>query len=208
MVDTNFDYQFKKPIVGIDEVGRGSWAGPVIAGAALLNYDEPLHKKLNDSKKLSPKSRFEIFESLKQNTYFGIGQSSNNEIDDYGIQKATFKAMEKAVIDLKKKIGEQKISTILVDGNQHPYFKNLSGTDLKLIVKGDEVSPSIAAASILAKCTRDLHMLEMDTLYGGYGFRTNMGYGTKIHKNKLFASGPTHLHRMTFAPMKYMKSKF
>ena len=86
MVDINFDKKFKKPIVGIDEVGRGSLAGPVIAGAALLNYELSLHEELNDSKKLSPKTRFEIFESLKNNTYFGVGKSSNNEIDNYGIQ--------------------------------------------------------------------------------------------------------------------------
>ena len=73
---------------------------------------------------------------------------------------------------------------------------------MKLIIKGDTVSPSIAAASIIAKCTRDLFMLEMDVVYDGYGFGTNMGYGTKFHKNKLFASGPTQLHRMTFSPMK------
>ena len=204
MLDFNFDKNFKGPIVGIDEVGRGSWAGPVIAGAALLNYDEPLHKKLNDSKKLSPKTRFEIFESLKKVTNFGIGNSSNNEIDNYGVQKATFIAMERAFLNLRKKISKMKISTLLIDGNQNPYFKNLFGTNLKLIVKGDEISPSIAAASIFAKCTRDLFMSEMDAVFGGYGFRTNMGYGTKIHKNKLFNSGPTQLHRMTFAPMKYI----
>ncbi len=202
MVDFNFDKNFKDLIVGIDEVGRGSWAGPVIAGAALLNYEDPLHTKLNDSKKLSPNTRFEIFESLKQNTYFGIGKSSNNEIDINGIQKATFKAMERAFLALRKKIGEKKISTLLIDGNQNPYFSNLYGADLKLILKGDSISPSIAAASIFAKCTRDLYMLEMDAFYEGYGFGTNMGYGTKLHKNKLFTSGPTQLHRMTFAPMK------
>ena len=204
MVNINFDKKFKKPIVGIDEVGRGSWAGPVIACAALLNYDKPLHKKLNDSKKLSFKTRFEIFESLKLNAYFGIGQSSNDYIDTHGIQKATFKAMERAFVDLRKKISELKISTLLIDGNQNPYFKNISGIDLKLIIKGDMISPSIAAASIYAKCTRDLYMLEMDTIYNGYGFGTNMGYGTKLHKNKLFTSGPTQLHRMTFAPMKHI----
>ena len=204
MIDANFDNNFKKPVVGIDEVGRGSWAGPVIAGAALLNCNESLYKNLNDSKKLSPKARFKIFESLKKNIYFGIGESSNNEIDCYGIQKSTFKAMERAFLDLRKKTGELKISTLLIDGNQKPYFKNLFGTNLKLIVKGDETSPSIAAASIFAKCTRDLYMLEMDTVYSGYGFKTNMGYGTKFHKKKLILLGPTQFHRMTFSPMKKM----
>jgi len=202
LVDLNFDKNFMSPIVGIDEVGRGSWAGPVTAGACLLNYRKPLPQKLNDSKKLSSKIRFEIFEQLKQDTFFGIGESSNKEIDNFGIQKATFKAMERALINLRKKIGEVKISTLLIDGNQKPSFLDKFGIDIKLIIKGDTISPSIAAASIIAKCIRDLYMLKMDTVYGGYGFGTNMGYGTKLHKNKLFLSGPTQLHRMTFSPMK------
>ena len=204
MFDINFDNKFKKPIIGIDEVGRGSWAGPVVAGAALLNDEEPLHKNLNDSKKLSPKTRFEVFESLKKTTHFGIFASSNNEIDKFGIQKATFKAMERAIKILKQKIGKQKIATLLIDGSQKPYFKDLFAVDIRLIVKGDTISPSIAAASIIAKCTRDLYMLKMDKVYRGYGFGTNMGYGTKFHKNKLLSSGPTQLHRMTFAPMKHI----
>ena len=204
MVDINFDNKFKKPIIGVDEVGRGSWAGPVVAGAALLNFEEPLNKNLNDSKKLSSKTRLEVFESLKKTTQFGIFASSNNEIDKFGIQKATFKAMERAIKILKQKIGKQKIATLLIDGSQKPYFKDLFAVDIRLIVKGDTISPSIAAASIIAKCTRDLYMLKMDKVYRGYGFGTNMGYGTKFHKNKLLSSGPTQLHRMTFAPMKHI----
>ena len=204
MFDINFDNKFKKPIIGIDEVGRGSWAGPVVAGAALLNFEEPLNKNLNDSKKLSSKTRLEVFESLKKTTQFGIFASSNNEIDKFGIQKATFKAMERAIKILKQKIGKQKIATLLIDGSQKPYFKDLFAVDIRLIVKGDTISPSIAAASIIAKCSRDLYMLKMDEVYKGYGFGTNMGYGTKLHKDKLFTSGPTQLHRMTFAPMKHI----
>ena len=104
MLDFNFDSNFENPIVGIDEVGRGSWAGPVVAGACLLNHNIPLPKNLNDSKKLSPKIRYAIFEELKQTVFFGIGGSSNYEIDNLGIQKATFRAMERAYIDLIKKI--------------------------------------------------------------------------------------------------------
>ena len=204
MVDFNFDKSFKNPIVGIDEVGRGSWAGPVVAGACLLNYNIPLPKNLNDSKKLSPKIRYEIFEELKQTAFFGIGESSNDEIDNHGIQKATFRAMERAYIDLRKKIDQDKISTLLIDGNQNPGFQDTFGADVKLITRGDTLSPSIAAASIFAKCTRDLYMIEMDAIYEGYGFGTNMGYGTKLHKKKLLISGPTQLHRMTFAPMKHI----
>ena len=205
MVDFNYDKSYENPIVGIDEVGRGSWAGPVVAGACLLNHNIPLPKNLNDSKKLSPKVRYEVFEELKQSAFFGIGESSNNEIDNHGIQKATFRAMERAYIDLRKKTDQVKISTLLIDGNQNPGFQDKFGADMKLIIRGDTLSPSIAAASIFAKCTRDLYMLEMDSVFKGYGFGSNMGYGTKIHKNKLFSSGPTQLHRMSFLPMKNMK---
>lgn len=204
MVDFNFDKSFENPIVGIDEVGRGSWAGPVMAGACLLNYKKELPKNLNDSKKLMPKIRYEIFEKLKENAYYGIGVSSNNEIDIYGIQNATFKAMERAFLDLRKKCDELIIATILIDGSQKPHFQDTLGAEIKLIIKGDTISPSIAAASIFAKCTRDLYMIEMDMIYEGYGFRTNMGYGTSLHKSKILASGPTQLHRMTFSPMKNM----
>ena len=205
MVDFNYDKSYEHPIVGIDEVGRGSWAGPVIAGACLLNHNIPLPKNLNDSKKLSPKIRKEIYQELIQTAFFGIGESSNNEIDNHGIQKATFRAMERAYIDLRKKTDQVKISTLLIDGNQNPGFQDKFGADMKLIIRGDTLSPSIAAASIFAKCTRDLYMLEMDSVFKGYGFGSNKGYGTKIHKNKLFSTGPTQLHRMSFLPMKNMK---
>ena len=189
-------------IAGVDEVGRGCLAGPVVAAAVILKNSIT---SLNDSKKLSPKIRQEIFQELKQTVFFGIGESSNNEIDNHGIQKATFRAMERAYIDLRKKTDQAKISTLLIDGNQNPGFQDTFGADMKLIIRGDALSPSIAAASIFAKCTRDLYMLEMDTVFKGYGFGSNMGYGTKIHKNKLFSSGPTQLHRMSFLPMKNMK---
>ena len=205
MVDFNFDKSFENPIVGIDEVGRGSWAGPVVAGACLFNHNISLPKNLNDSKKLSPKIRYEIFDELKKTVIFGIGESSNNEIDNHGIQKATFTAMERAYIDLRKKVDKVKISTLLIDGNENPGFQDTFGADTKLIIKGDTISPCIAAASIFAKCTRDLYMLEMDSVYKGYGFGSNMGYGTKTHKNKLIRSGITQLHRISFFPMKSMK---
>ena len=95
-MDFNFDFQFDRNVIGVDEVGRGSWAGPVMAGAALLNYQMPIDKRLNDSKKLTPKIRKEILENLTKNNIFGIGEVSNHEIDKIGILKATFKAMEMA----------------------------------------------------------------------------------------------------------------
>ena len=205
MVDFNFDKRFENPIVGIDEVGRGSLAGPVTASAVLLNFDKPIPKNLDDSKKTSSKMRLDIYKSLKKYTYYGIGEASNDEIDTYGIVKATFSAMERSLLNLMSKIHNKKLSTLLIDGTQKPNFKDTFGADTKLIKKGDALSPSIAAASIFAKCNRDALMIKMADVYEGYGFSKNMGYGTKLHKTKLHISGPTQFHRMTFSPMKFMK---
>ena len=113
--------------------------------------------------------------------------------------------MERALQDLTDKLYNYKISTLLIDGIQMPDLQNTFGADIKLIKKGDTISPSIAAASIIAKHSRDSLMFKMGKVYRGYGFNTNMGYGTKDHKKKLLLLGPTHLHRMTFSPMKFMK---
>ena len=202
MIDFDFDKKFSKPVIGIDEVGRGSWAGPVMSGAVLLDYEKPLHKKLNDSKKIPSKMRYEVFDHLKKNAIYGIGEASNNEIDNYGIMRASFISMERALKELIDKSSKIKISTLLIDGIHMPDFQNTYGADIKLIKKGDTFSPSIAAASVIAKCTRDLLMIKMDKVYRGYELCTNMGYGTNSHRKKLLISGPTQFHRMTFAPMK------
>ena len=102
-MDFNFDFQFDRNVIGVDEVGRGSWAGPVMAGAAFLNYQMPIDKRLNDSKKLTPKIRKEILKTLTKDNIFGIGEVNNYEIDQIGIVKATFKAMKLALIDLLSK---------------------------------------------------------------------------------------------------------
>ena len=200
-MDFDFDFQYKNPVIGVDEVGRGSWAGPVIAGAALLNYLKPIDKRLNDSKELNPKTRNEILENLTENTIFGIGKVSNIEIDQIGIQKATFKAMEIALCDLFYKSKNFETYTILIDGIVMPNFHKDFNCEIKLVKKGDTLSPSIAAASIYAKCFRDDLMIKIDDISRGYGFSKNMGYGTKTHKKKLLLSGPTQFHRMTFKPM-------
>ena len=197
----NFDLNFKKPLIGVDEVGKGSWAGPVLAGAAFLDFKKPLHRYLDDSKKLTSKKRNEVLQELSKNHLFGIGAVSNSEIDKYGIMKATFKAMEEAVNDILKKIYHTKISLILVDGTVMPEFDKQFSHDIKLIKKGDTISPSIAAASIFAKCSRDKIMEDLDEIYPGYNFFFNKGYGTIKHKEKLFISGPTQIHRMSFSPM-------
>ena len=201
-MDFNFDFQFDKPVIGVDEVGRGSWAGPVVAGAALIDYQTPIDKSLDDSKKLTIKKRREIFSALNKKNTFGLGSVSNIEIDQIGILKATFKAMEMALINLMDKIINPLEIIILIDGNIMPDFKENFSSEIKLVKKGDAISPSIAAASIFAKCLRDDLMIQMDKKYSGYGFSKNMGYGTKHHREKLISSGPTQFHRMTFKPMK------
>ena len=205
MINQNFDRNYDFPLIGVDEVGRGSWAGPVMAGAALIDFGRPLHKMLNDSKKLSIEMRNEIFDSLTKTTLFGIGKASNLEVDQNGILKATFSAMERAIANLTKNICKKKIATILIDGTHMPHFHKTIGAEIKLIKGGDGKSPSIAAASIYAKVTRDKFMEEIDKTYPGYGFSKNMGYGTKYHREKLIKLGTTPLHRMTFRPMKNLK---
>ena len=103
LIDFNFDFQFDRQVIGVDEVGRGSWAGPVMAAAAMLNYQKPIDKRLNDSKRLNQKIRKEILETLTETCIFGIGEVSNYEIDQIGIQQSTFKAMEIALSNLMEK---------------------------------------------------------------------------------------------------------
>ena len=206
-MDFSFDFQFDRNVIGVDEVGRGSWAGPVMAGAAFLNYQMPIDKRLNDSKKLTPKIRKEILENLTENNIFGIGEVSNHEIDKIGILKATFKAMELALSNLISKCRNIEPYILLIDGTVMPDFHKQFNCEIKLVKKGDKLSPSIAAASIYAKCFRDDLMIKLDKKFKGYGFLTNMGYGSKKHREKLTLSGPTHIHRMTYKPMKDLKYK-
>tara|TARA_Y100001954_G_scaffold235591_1_gene293721 strand:- start:663 stop:1280 length:618 start_codon:yes stop_codon:yes gene_type:complete len=205
-MDFNFDFQFGKQVIGVDEVGRGSWAGPVMACAALLDYQKPIDRRLDDSKKLSHKIRKEILYTLTKNSIFGIGEVSNIEIDQFGISKATFRAMEIALSNLIENIKENKETIILIDGTVMPKFNKKFGFEVRLVKKGDSLSPSIAAASIYAKCARDELMIKLDKKFTGYGFSKNMGYGTKYHRKKILLSGPTHIHRMTFSPMKNSKN--
>ena len=205
MIDINFDKNYSYPLIGVDEVGRGSWAGPVMAGAAMLDLEKPLHKKLNDSKKLSSEIRNEILVYLEPTTLFGIGEVSNFEIDQKGILQATFLAMERAIKSLIKKLYKKNISTILIDGINMPDFQIKLDSEIKLIKGGDGKSPSIAAASIYAKQTRDQLMKQIDKTYPGYGFSSNMGYGTKFHRENLIKLGPTPLHRRTFKPLRSLQ---
>ena len=176
-------------ICGVDEAGRGPLAGPVCAAAVIL----PEHLELpglNDSKKLSDKKRRELFPLIKEQAIaYGIGLASEKEIDEINILQATFLAMERAIAQL-----EGKADLALIDGNRARDF----GLNVKTVVKGDSLSASIAAASILAKVTRDDMMEAYAEDYPGYGFEVHKGYGTKAHYAALTEKGPSPIHRMTF----------
>ena len=176
-------------VCGVDEAGRGPLAGPVCAAAVILpkEYEIP---GLNDSKKLTDKKRRELYDVITQQAVcYGIAFADEKEIDEINILQATFRAMERAVAQLSI-----SPDIVLVDGNRAPAL----GFPMKTVIKGDSLSASIAAASILAKVTRDRLMEEQDTLYPAYGFAVHKGYGTKRHYEALAAEGPCPIHRMSF----------
>ncbi|MEI8096517.1 MAG: ribonuclease HII [Candidatus Moraniibacteriota bacterium] len=210
-------------IVGIDEAGRGPLAGPVVASAvcykdAHFQIPEELEKQfgfIRDSKKLSEKKREEMFDFIHEHFYVGVGIINAETIDRVNILQATFLAMKSAVADLQRvmnlpeslretlRAGHASIIThqdlcLLVDGNQE--IPNCSYTQ-EVVVGGDGIVKSIAAASIVAKVTRDRMILEYDKLYPGYGFASHKGYGTKVHMDALRHLGPCPIHRMSFKPV-------
>ena len=176
-------------ICGVDEAGRGPLAGPVCAAAVIL----PPHLEipgLDDSKKLSDKRRRELFPIIKEQAIaYGIGLASHEEIDEINILQATFLAMKRALAQL-----EGKADFALIDGNRETDF----GVPVQTVVKGDSRSANIAAASVLAKVTRDDIMEAMAEEYPQYGFEIHKGYGTKAHYAALTAHGPSPIHRMSF----------
>lgn len=189
--DFSFEAQHISPVAGIDEAGRGPLAGPVVAAAVILDPDN-YPDGLNDSKKLSHKKREQLFEALQQCADIGVGIIEPEEIDRINILQATYKAMTQACGALSNHPNH-----CLVDGNRLPPL-DIEATP---IVKGDAKSLSIAAASIIAKVTRDRIMLELDHRHPEYGWAKNMGYGTKTHRDAIMAHGPTPHHRMSFAPL-------
>lgn len=177
-------------VCGIDEAGRGPLAGPVCAAAVILPPETEI-EGLNDSKKLSEKRREALYDVITaQAVAYGIAFASEQEIDEINILQATFLAMRRAVEQLTV-----RPDIALVDGNREP---NLGGIPVRTIVKGDSLSASIAAASILAKVTRDRFMIEQDAHYPEYGFAIHKGYGTQAHYAALRAHGPCPIHRSTF----------
>ena len=183
------EYSDHQAICGIDEVGRGPFAGPVVAGAVILPKDHPI-LYLNDSKKLSEKKREELYEViLKEAVATGIGMASPARIDEINILQATYEAMRMAISNLSV-----QPDLLLNDAVTIPEIEIMQIP----IIKGDAKSVSIAEASILAKVTRDRLMVEYEKVFPGYDFASNKGYGTKAHIEGLKKFGPTPIHRMSF----------
>lgn len=179
-------------VAGTDEVGRGPLAWDVVAAAVILDPAKPIGG-LADSKKLSSKQRMTCFDSIVKNAHcYAIGRASVLEIEQINILHASLLAMSRAISGLKV-----QPEFVYVDGNQCPEWKYPSQS----VVKGDSLVPSISAASIIAKVTRDKEMQEMDRQYPGYDFASNMGYPTPAHLAALDSLGVTPIHRRTFAPV-------
>ena len=181
------------PIAGVDEAGRGPLAGPVVAACAVIPLDYPFYY-LNDSKKMSEKRREALFEDLqKEAIAFGIGIVSPERIDEINILQATYEAMREALKDMEKRFSlSPRIllnDAVTIPGVQIPQ---------KAIVHGDAKSLSIAAASVLAKVTRDHIMFKYDEQYPEYGFKQHKGYGTKVHREAILTHGPCPIHRRSF----------
>ena len=178
-------------ICGIDEVGRGPLAGPVVSAAVILPTSHGIIG-LKDSKKISPKIREELFEQIIKISDVGIGVVSSRQIDKINILQATYKSMEKALCNLKRQPDK-----IMVDGFALP----LKGIKSEGVIKGDEKIEQISAASIIAKVARDKFMKLVDSIFPEYGFKKNKGYGTKNHIAALKDNKATLIHRKTFRPV-------
>lgn len=193
MVDYSIENEYRKKgfdiICGVDEAGRGPLAGPVYAAAVILPSDCVI-EGLNDSKKLTEKKREALFDEIKEKALaYGIASADEKEIDEINILNTTFLAMKRAIDSLSV-----KPDLALIDGNQKPH------TDIEevTVIKGDAKSMSIAAASVLAKVSRDRFMLEMAEKYPQYEFARHKGYGTKLHYEKIAQYGVCDIHRRTF----------
>ena len=179
-------------LAGVDEVGRGSLVGPVYAAAVILNKSINL-KILKDSKTLTKEKREYLFSYIKKNSIWAVGKASVKEIDKINILRASLLAMKRAIKKLKR-----KPTKVLIDGNKIPNIKNYN---LRAIIKGDQKIPSISAASIVAKVSRDTFIKTLAKKNKGYNWGQNYGYGTKQHLKAIKKLGITKHHRRTFAPV-------
>lgn len=193
---------------GIDEAGRGPLAGPVVASAVIIPSDVrdmDFIQSLNDSKKVTKKRREALYPLIKQHCIVGVGIVEPRDIDSLNILQATFKAMKLATANLSECIHYTKPEWLLIDGNKAPLSKHYK---IKTVVKGDSLSCSIAAASIIAKVTRDSIMEELHEKYPHYGWNSNAGYGSQSHRDAITQHGYTIHHRKSFEPVKSMDEKF
>jgi ribonuclease HII len=187
-----------KIVVGIDEAGRGPLAGPVVAGACVIQSKDQVVPTVRDSKKMTEKQRNEAFDLIQEkSTAFGVGIVSAKDIDEIGIQKAVLKAMQIALEVVETKL-DSKADYLIVDGmnvSLIPHYK------MERIKAGDLYHYSIAAGSVLAKVTRDRLMVKYDEKFPKYGFVNHVGYGTKMHMEALQKYGPCRIHRRSFKPV-------
>ena len=194
-LETKYFERGLRSIAGVDEAGRGSWAGPVVAAAVVFEkkkWPNIVNIGLDDSKKLSPKRRRDFFDIIQDNADVGVGLASVVEIDQINILQATFLAMDRALGNL-----QVTPDYTLIDGDKVPPVRYRA----EAIVKGDSRSISIAAASIVAKVTRDALMIELGLNFSNYAWERNMGYGTKKHKEGLERFGVTEHHRKSYKPI-------
>ena len=185
-------------MIGIDEVGRGCWAGPLLVIAA--RSEKELPPKLADSKVLSKKQREALFEPITQLCDIGEGWVEVDEIDTLGLSKAMFLGVERALNTLKAK----KTDTIIMDGVVNYCATDYS--DVQCVARADSIHPIVSAASIYAKVVRDSYMERISRLYPNYGFEMHSGYGTKVHANALVRYGITDIHRKSYKPIKALLS--
>ncbi len=199
LIENNY---FNLLVAGIDEAGRGPLAGAVVAACVILNKDD-FPPEINDSKKLSKLKRKKVFLELKAKSKFGVGIVDEKTIDKINILQATKLAMLKSLVDLQEKY-QIFPQIILVDGNFSPFPKQDLIQEILPIVKGDQKSLSIAAASIIAKETRDEIMLKLHEEVPQFGFNKHAGYGTKFHIEQIKKYGASKFHRHSFEPIKSM----
>lgn len=192
MPDLSIEQQYAGIIAGVDEAGRGPWAGPVVAAAVILDTKN-IPFGINDSKKLTDKKREVLYDVIMETSQVGIGIVGAEEIDRINILQASLLAMQQAVAELP-----HYPDIALIDGNKAPLLRCKTQT----VVKGDAKSLSIAAASIIAKVTRDRIMRQLSLEFPAYGWERNAGYGTKIHQEALATHGITVHHRRSFGPCK------
>lgn len=198
-----FERQFWKRgllyVAGLDEVGRGAWAGPVVAGACVFSPGTLVASlaRVNDSKQLTPRAREELYDVIRSHAFaWGVGMATNSEIDSIGIVPATRLAMMRALDALQLKPDALLIDALKLPERNEPQ---------RALIRGDARAYSIAAASILAKVARDRLMRALDAQFPGYHFAQNKGYGTRAHQDALRELGAREIHRQTFAPIKNLK---